>query len=334
MKKNLTIIIPIYNVKIPLNEIFYNIYKQKSQNFNIILTFDRPKEKDYIEIDKLQSKLGERLKIIFNSGHQHFDVVIKQALDLIETPYTFILYSYANLKNEFIQRFDNFIKSSPKKADFIQVPGYNQVINKLLFKSAHLSMLGLVNLETNKLPFILTSPFMFNSIVKTNILKKVFFLPKTKDLNLEYSPNPVFQSLLYSKTYAFFEDTWIINNNDNPLIFNPKSLTRNWNNIFNSSNTIDIETKNALELAKCLNYCYYIAAIVGSLKHNKNPLDEKTLISIKNSLIQEISILRPFWVEQLQANHFFKEFNIQKLYDLTSGFSKKWDHIIKKFIWP
>ncbi|WP_373441361.1 hypothetical protein [Metamycoplasma equirhinis] len=56
--------------------------------------------------------------------------------------------------------------------------------------------------------------------------------PKTRDLNLEYSPNLVFRALLNSKTFAYFPNTWIGNWNYSFLMFNPKSLTRSWNIIF------------------------------------------------------------------------------------------------------
>lgn len=331
--KNLTIIVPIYNPAIPIEDIFNNLYKQKSQNFDVVVTIDRPKEEHFIAIDELHNKLKDRLKVVFNTTHQHIDIVINDALKNVETPYVFILYSYCKLKNEFIQRIDKFLEDFQDKPDFVEMPGFSKSISHSLIKSELLSGLGLVDLEKNALPFALVTPFVFNTFVKTEIAKKVMEIPKTRDLNLEYSPNLVFRTLLNSKTFAYFPDTWIENWNYSFLMFNPKSLTRSWNIIFKEVPLDKDPVKKALSFAKCINYCYYVAGILGTFKTRKNSLESKSLDNIKKALIQEIENLKPVWLEEMKNNNFFLTFDVRKLFDLTDGFVKKWDLIFKKFIW-
>ncbi|WP_045433331.1 glycosyltransferase [Metamycoplasma canadense] len=333
MQKKLTIIIPIYNPIISLDKILNNIYKQKSQNFDVIITIDKPKDKDFYEIDKIQNKLKDSVKFIFNTSHQHVVSVIQEALKLVKTNYVYVLYSYCELKTKFTQNIDDFLNSLKELPDFIEVPGFSTSISHSLIKSNILSNLGVVNLEKNKYPYALVTPFIFNCLMKKEIMEQVVQSPKIKDSNQEYSSNFVFKALLYSKTFAYFNDTWIENLNYGFLSFNPKSLTRGWNSIFNQFNIEDQDKKNALEFAKFINYCYYIAGILGTIKTRKNELDAKNLKNIKVALLQEIQTQKQFWTNQLKTNPYFEQFNIQELFDLTNGLVEKWDLILKKFLW-
>ncbi|AZZ65741.1 glycosyltransferase family 2 protein [Metamycoplasma phocicerebrale] len=333
MKTNLTIIIPIYNPVIPLSNILSNIYKQKSQNFNVILTVDRPKDEYFFEIDELQMKLKERLKVIFNTSHQHIDLVIKQALDLVDTPYVFIYYSYCNIKSEFVKRIDTFLDKLNIKPDFVEMPGSVRGISNFSTRSELLPSLGVVNLKENKEPFLLVTPFVFNYFIKTKVAYKIFDSPRIKDSNLEYSPNFVYRALLNSETFAYFNDTWIENWNYSFLAFNPKSLTRCWNSIFSSFNDIDGETKQALEFAKFMNYCYYVCGFIGIFKTKKDSLESKSLLNIKNSLLKEIETFKSEWEKQIKNNKYFIKYKIEDLKKLTNGFKSKWELIFKKFLW-
>lgn len=333
MQKNLTIIIPVYNPTISLDEILSNVYKQKSQNFDVILAIDRPKEIDFITVDELSKKMGSRLKVIFNTSHKHIDIVIKESLELVTTQYIYVLYSYCKLKSEFIQRLDVFLDSFTNKPDFIEMPGFNKSISHSLIKSDILPPLGLIDLEKNKLPFALVTPFVFNCFIKKEIAKTIFDNQKFRDLNLEYSPNFVFRALINSKTFAYFPDTWIENWNNSFSMFNPKSLTRSWNFIFSFVNDDDKELKEALEFSKFMNYCYYVAGILSTYKTKRNSMEWKALENVKLSLINEIKTLKPHWTDLINNNKYFVKFKVINLFNLTDGLLKKWEQIFKKFIW-
>ncbi|MBN4089625.1 glycosyltransferase family 2 protein [Mycoplasma enhydrae] len=333
MSKNLTIIVPIYNPAIPISSILNNLYKQKSQNFDVVITIDRPKDEHFFEIDELQLKFKDRLKVIFNTSHQHIDLVIKQALNLVKTPYIFILYSYCHIKSEFVQRIDNFLNNEKTKPDFVELPGSIKGVPFFGTKLNNNFNSQVINLKDNKEPFVFVTPFVFNYFVKTNIALEIFSKPKIKESNLEYSPNFVYRSLLESQTFAFFEGTWVENLNYSFVTFNPKSLTRCWNSVFSCFSDIDQETKEALEFAMFMNYCYYISGFIGIFKTKKGTLASKSLNNIKAALLKEIETLKPKWEEQIKNNSYFSRFSITNLKKLTNDFKTKWELIFKKFTW-
>lgn len=51
-ENNLTILIPIYHPTLTINEILKNLYKQKQQNFNLVIAIDKPSESELYELEK------------------------------------------------------------------------------------------------------------------------------------------------------------------------------------------------------------------------------------------------------------------------------------------
>ncbi|SYV90538.1 Glycosyl transferase family 2, partial [Metamycoplasma alkalescens] len=173
MKKKLTIIIPIYNPILPIEKILNNIYKQKSEDFNAIIVIDNPKNDHFYELDKLQNKNYENLKIIFNTSHQNFDIKLKEVLNFVETPYIYILYQNYKIKSEFIERINLFLENLETQPDLIEIPFSKKEFLYSIYKDEILPSLGLVELEKNNLPIALASQSIFNYIVKKEMIEEV-----------------------------------------------------------------------------------------------------------------------------------------------------------------
>ena len=124
-KQNLlTIIVPIYQPKKDISAILKNLTKQKNQNFDVIILIDKPNDNELEAIKKYKQNIGNRLKLIINSSHQHISIVLRQAFTFVKTEYSYIFYSYSYIKSEFTNHIINFINKSVNKPDFIELNGY------------------------------------------------------------------------------------------------------------------------------------------------------------------------------------------------------------------
>ena len=117
-KQNLlTIVVPIYQPKKDISAILKNLTKQKNQNFDVIILIDKPNDNELEAIKKYKQNIGNRLKLIINSSHQHISIVLRQAFTFVKTEYSYI-------KSEFTNHIINFINKSVNKPDFIELNGY------------------------------------------------------------------------------------------------------------------------------------------------------------------------------------------------------------------
>ena len=124
-KQNLlTIIVPIYQPKKDISAILKNLTKQKNQNFDVIILIDKPNDNELEAIKKYKQNIGNRLKLIINSSHQHISIVLRQAFTFVKTEYSYIFYSYSYINSEFTNHIINFINKSVTKPDFIELNGY------------------------------------------------------------------------------------------------------------------------------------------------------------------------------------------------------------------
>ncbi|PZW00567.1 glycosyltransferase family 2 protein [Metamycoplasma auris] len=333
MNKNLTIIIPIYNPNIAIDKILHNIYKQKNNNFDLIITIDNPTNEQIFEFDKLQTKHKEKSKILINSSHQSLDSTLKTAIDLVDTPYVHILKQTYKIKSEFIERINSFLETLDKFPDIIEIP-YSKKENVFSFyKDEILPNLNIIDLETNNLPLALASSSNSNYIIKKEIISEVIKKSKIKNFNFESSIKFIFDCFFKAKSYVYYKNTWISDVNGKFILFNINSLTRVWNSIISSINDEDTNKKDALIFANLISFCYYVAGYLGIFKIKKDSLKYKVYTNIRNSLLKEIKNQKEFWLKQLETNPYFKEFKINDLNNLTDGFSKKWNLIFKKFTW-
>ena len=207
-KQNLlTIIVPIYQPKKDISAILKNLTKQKNQNFDVIILIDKPNDNELEAIKKYKQNIGNRLKLIINSSHQHISIVLKQAFTFVKTEYSYIFYSYSYIKSEFTNHIINFINKSTTKPDFIELNGYCRGLVHYDFYRDKFQNQKIINLELDKSPITLISPYSFNFLTKTEIYKKIYVENLTKTDNLEFSASCKYKSIILSKTFACYKNT-------------------------------------------------------------------------------------------------------------------------------
>ncbi|MDC8913334.1 hypothetical protein PR258_03045, partial [Metamycoplasma hyosynoviae] len=130
-EKLITFVIPIYHpATTNVDAIFKNLKQQKNQNFNIVCLIDDPYSEELVQINKYLEIFDKRMTLIINSTHNILSEVVKQALEYVQTEYTYFLLSYSQLKNEFTKVFNQFILENKNNTpDFIEVPGYCRQLN-------------------------------------------------------------------------------------------------------------------------------------------------------------------------------------------------------------
>ncbi|WP_373438465.1 glycosyltransferase [Metamycoplasma equirhinis] len=328
MKKNnnLTIVVPIYKPTISIDDIIYNLLKQKDQNFNTVIVIDKPTESDLESLSKLKSKFDKRLEIIINSSHLNLSQVLKQTIEYVQTEYTYILFSYVTLKSGFVKNINCFLDNEIHP-DYIELLStMSGVIEHKLYGSFFESG-KLINIENNALPLALTAPFSFTFLAKTKIIKEVIEGNKYKGGNLQYSPFYSIRSLLLSKTYVFLDTTWVTDYNHEVLILNPKSLNKSWQIIKGYIPGDLVAIQQALEFAKFLNFYYYFAGYLGGCKTKS-----KSLKGLKNLLESELKTIDLDFDKFAANNPYFKLYDSKQIREFALD-SRKWNSIFKKVIW-
>ncbi|WP_412031682.1 glycosyltransferase family 2 protein [Metamycoplasma buccale] len=331
MKKTyLTFIVPIYKPSKSIDAIFHNIIKQKDQNFNIVLTIDRPSEEDYESIAKVKKFFKNRIQIIINNSHQNINLVIKQALEFIKTEYSYIFYSYIHLKSEFTLRINAFLEKefSP---DFIEMTGYCRGLTKHSCLKDKFIENKVINLNSNKNPVAFISPYSFNFITKTEILKSIYKpILKFKNNNLQYSVETKFKSILLSNTFAYFSETWIEDWNEELIVLNPKNLINDWDNIISFAKSLKTDSINELLFAKKLNLEYFLAGYLGSIKSKKNTSEDRSIKLMKKNLLNFIKNMNKTLDDKI-INLYFDKFNIKWKFDIND--ISTWSYLFKELIW-
>ncbi|TPI02539.1 glycosyltransferase family 2 protein [Mycoplasma struthionis] len=334
--KNLTIIVPAYHPTNTLEDIFYNILKQKDHNFDVILLIDRPSDNDFETIEKLRNKLGKNLKLVINTSHQHIDIVLKQASELVETEYSYVLYSYSKLKSEFVSRINSFLNSVNEKPDFVELPGILKgfIHNQFNFEKFSGIQNKVLEIEKNKEIVSKIAPFSFNFIIKNEILKLALEHQKSKDINLQMSPSLSFKSILLSKTFAFLDTTWVEDYNYDLMVLNIKSLQRNWDEIFKLAKELNKQDYfEVLEFSKFINFAYYFAGYLGTCRYCKrSKTQERALHNLTILLDDVIKKQNEELNEEWNKNPYFSKPNVLEIKDLALSFTQ-WDLLFKKKLW-
>ncbi|TPR53856.1 glycosyltransferase family 2 protein [Metamycoplasma neophronis] len=330
--KNLTIIVPIYRPSISLDDIFYNITKQKDQNFNVIVVIDHPNEEAFDSITKFQEKFGSETKIIINSAHQHIDLVLKQAAEYVQTDYIYVLYSYSKLKSEFTKHINEYLNKIALKPDVIEISSSLRGLVNFDFRKQKVEENMVIDLDKNFDPLALATPFSFDCIIKSSIFSKVYETLKNKDMNLQYSPILVYKSLIHASTFTYLKTTWIEDWNYEIMLLNPKSISRGWNTILASATNLSEEKQQALRFAEFMDLAFYFAGYVGACKFKKNTQEARSIKNIKIALEAEIKKRMPTWIEETETNPYFVRFNAKSLIKIIENVSD-WESILKKFLW-
>lgn len=336
MKKNkLTIVVPLYHSNSDLNNIMRNFYKQKDQRFDLILILDKASENDLEIIAKAKETFDTRLKIILNSTHQHLYAVLTQAQKFVNTNYTYIFYSGNTLKSGFVTNFYNYLKSTKNPADYIEFIGIIEgVVNQELTKK-NIKSNELIDLNIDTTPLALNSPFSFNMVIKSDILKQIYQNDNVKNMKGEYHMFFSYLALLLSKTYILLDSSWIECRNEDILKFNPKLLNRSWDFIYKYYKKHQIENQmEALKFAHFLCYFYYNIGYLGEAKYKYNKIAAKTLKNIRHLLNEEIVNQIDYWKNEMKDNAFFIKLQAKKLIDFVENSDiKDWKHIFSKFSW-
>ncbi|AWX69482.1 glycosyltransferase [[Mycoplasma] anseris] len=332
-KPNLTIILPIYNPSTPLENIFENLIKQKDQNFNLIVTLDKPSEEGFEIINKMNNIFKDRMKLIINSTHQIFHTVLQQAIKMVETEYTFIMYSYVYVKNEFIKRINEFIDKSEIKPDFIEINGIGSGLVKHELKSKKIKEQNIYNIQESKEAILMISPFSFNKILKTNIVDDLYNLVEIKNANLQYSIDFVYFGILKAKNFAYIQNTWIEDFNEQLTLFNPKDFHREWCQIFKEYGE-DKTVNLILTIAYFKHMKRFVPGYLGSIKTRRSDSVSKSIKMMQKSLIESVNNFNLKHNDLLNSKDlqgYLKAENLDKndLFEDTN----KWKEILKHNTW-
>ena len=326
---NLTIIVPIYKPTISLENILKNIKKQSDQNFDLIITIDLPSSNDLEIIEKLGKNFNNEIKIIINSTHQNINTVIKQSLSFVNTKYTYIFYSYSYIKSSFVKTFNNFINAAQIKPDFIEVAGYCRGLVSHDFYRSKFQDKKIINLNDNKKPIAMVSPFIFNSIITTDIFKKLFQEFNIQTTNLQYSSACKYLAISLAKTFTYLLDLPIYDYNESISLLRPKTIIDEWKEIHKYLENKTIEEE--LNFAKAMHYQYFIAGFLGGTKLSKKTKSGQNIISFENKLLSEIK--KTNLLNLINTNKYFKEFEVKLIDEKDFLDNKNWNEILKIFIW-
>ncbi|TPE57773.1 glycosyltransferase [[Mycoplasma] falconis] len=326
MDKKLTFIIPIYHPEIAVSEIFRNLYKQTNQNFDIIVSIDKPTDKELNALCRLQETYNNNLKVIINTTHQHLNSVIKQSLEYVKTEYTYVLYSYTSLKSKFVESVYEFLNQTDQSVDILSFDGnLNGLVGHRFFVE-NIQPKKVYNIRENLGTVKNVVPFSFAIITKTHIIKEVFNTNLVKNLNHQYSSILTYMSLTNAKTFAYLDTTWVKDENNNLMLFNAKNLSKEWTFILN--NASDPEFKNVLEFARFVNFAYYFAGYLGLCKLKRKDPALKVLNNLKRILFEEASYYASNLNEIIKNNSVFKE-NVKVVTKLMNLFEniENWKYI-------
>lgn len=330
-KNLLTIIVPIYHPKKDLHDILKNLTKQKNQNFNVILTIDKPSDEHLEIIKKHRLNWGNRIKLIINSTHQYISQVLKQAIQYVETKYTYILYSYSYIKSEFTNHLINFLEANKdNEPDFIELNGYCRGLIKYDFYRDKFENEKIINLENDKKPITLISPYSFNFLAKTEIYKKIYDEYNTRTDNLQYSASCKYKAIILSKSFVYYKNTWVEDYNYDNTLFSSKIIQNEWEDIWNLANKFDDEKMNeALLFAQKMHLQHFTPGILGKI-HSKT---SKSLKLMKENTLHLINKFNEKYPDLIVSNKYFLENQIIILDDQSIQKISNWEKIFKNFTW-
>lgn len=333
-KQNLlTIVVPIYQPKKDISAILKNLTKQKNQNFDVIILIDKPNDNELEAIKKYKQNIGNRLKLIINSSHQHISIVLRQAFAFVKTEYSYIFYSYSYIKSEFTNHIINFINKSINKPDFIELNGYCRGLVHYDFYRDKFQNEKIINLELDKSPITLISPYSFNFLTKTEIYKKIYVENITKTDNLEFSASCKYKSIILSKTFAYYKNTWVEDYNFDISILSPKIINLEWENIWGLFNQLynnnNEELKEALLFSQKMHLQHFEAGMLGQI----NIKNKKSLKLIKTNALLLINKFNEKNPHIINKNKYFLNNKIVILNDVDIQQISKWEKIFKNFTW-
>ncbi|ACF07569.1 Glycosyl transferase family 2 [Metamycoplasma arthritidis] len=324
----LTIIIPVYHPSKPLEAILHNILKQKDQTFNVILAVDKPTDHDYEAIKAAKKILNGRLKIIINTNHQNINNVIKQSLSYVETKYVYIFYSYTHLKSEFTLHINNFLKTN--SPDFIEILAYCRGLVAHDYTNLGLQENVVINLNDDKSPIAYMTPVSFNFIVNSNIAKEAYKNIQARNINMQYSSEYKYKSIILAKSFAYITSTWVEDYNNQLILFNPKNTGREWNAIFAFAKDKDFGF-DELIFARKIHLGYYVAMSINDLKFKKTSAEYKSISLMKNFLIKEIEDFDVQNYVSMQTNKYCAKWNLPSFSKKEVTKPLKWEDLINTF---
>ncbi|MHA3881057.1 glycosyltransferase family 2 protein [Metamycoplasma hominis] len=332
-ENNLTILIPIYHPTLTINEILKNLYKQKQQNFNLVIAIDKPSESELYELEKAKTFFSNRLQIIINTNHQHIDSIISSCLNITKTKYTFIMYSYIEIEYDFISKINKLLLEF-KDVDIISFDAYTKGISWMNF-NRYPKQNKEINIHIEEENVAKIIPFMYNFIAKTSLLIDATNQHNNKHLSEQYSPNILFKTLINANKILLTKDIQVIDWNYDVLLWSVKSLLESWKDIESEYSAHKFTTpfsESYYYLAKFLNIAYCFAGFLGQCQFKSNTKNYLTLKNLKKHLESLISENIEEWKNSKIINDFLEKNRIQQLFELIPN-SKKWSLIFKKIIW-
>ncbi|MDC8899979.1 hypothetical protein PT313_01710 [Metamycoplasma hyosynoviae] len=336
-EKLITFVIPIYHpATTNVDAIFKNLKQQKNQNFNIVCLIDDPYSEELVQINKYLEIFDKRMTLIINSTHNILSEVVKQALEYVQTEYTYFLLSYSQLKNEFTKVFNQFILENKNNTpDFIEVPAYCRQLNDHDFYRSKFEDKKIINLEKSLDPFVLVSPYLFNSISKTSIYKRIFCEMNIKFTSFQYTSSIKYISLLLSKTFVYLSNIWIQDSNNLLTLLNPNNIEKEWKEIEKFAKTFENSNlMTSLQFAKKMHLFYFTAGFLGQLAFSKKTREYKTLNNLKSVLKLNITkFIQNQSFDLNTYNNFINKWKIVIPTDKEILDYKNWKNILKKFIW-
>ncbi|UWD34109.1 glycosyltransferase family 2 protein [Mesomycoplasma molare] len=220
----LSILVPSYKQKNELKSLLDSLFVQQTNNdFEIVLTINKPTNEELNLIFEYKSLFKEKLKILINTKRKS---VIKGILDMLfiaEGEYFVVVFPETNLKNFFVQKFidtqnkypADLIEFKPQFKGFFHLEPKKRIEEKKIF-----------SIKDDKSVIAYAFPIIFNKFFKLENVREIIKNKTFKDLNSKYTLDFLYKLLIDLKSYVYIDEVIVHEWNNDISITNPVQVIK------------------------------------------------------------------------------------------------------------
>ncbi|VEU59096.1 glycosyltransferase [Mesomycoplasma neurolyticum] len=327
----LSLLVYTYKQKNELNIFLENCTNQIDENFEIILSLNKPTLEELEIIYKYKKKLENKIQVLINDKRQMFSSEFIKMLNLAKGEYIAFINPSTFLESEFTQLFSTF--SNKHKADMIEFkPSYKGFFEIELRQ--RIAEKKVFNLKEEKKVLAYILPIIFNKFF--NREKFIKILPKLENKNISNSKiwiDLVFKFLLNTETYVYINTVLISDFNEKNFVNNPSALIKEWDGIEKYIKNEFPDFIQEIQYNKIYNLALFLPGILNPYtKHRiknfifKNHLP--TSISRFYKKIKDMKVNEFFII--ISLNKYFLDNDWEKMVILKDLAPNKWKNLTRK----
>lgn len=258
----LSIIIPIYKEPLKVKRVLNKLANQTNNKFEVFLVVDTNIGNTLDVIDQNVDIFGKRLKVVFNSKRVGRTSALYGAFNAVTSTYSMILDTSDKFNNKMVEKTLKSLEG--KTSDVIEYKISFRSPIKFEPKIRYL-VKNKTSIEDNKKIIAYASPFDFNKVYKTSLLKKVALMPKLNNqLNSRFSSEIAFKALLHAKTYQTVSQLLVSSYSNLSSNYNPLRSIRQFNEIIDWSIDHGHNYENELKYSLFIYISIFLFAFTGT----------------------------------------------------------------------